>query len=124
VSYIVIKIFHNPFVILAIHKFCYFNLVVSLLHCNHQYHADFDICHDLHGLIIEEHVSHLPVEVPSYIISHQVRTTIHACLNKKSKCMCLRRELKAGRHKSYPDDGEWSLLSVLLCVTSGAKMTP
>jgi hypothetical protein len=36
----------------------------------------------------------------------------------------LRRELKADRHKSYPDDGEWSLLSVLLCVTSGAKMTP
>jgi hypothetical protein len=70
VSYIVIKIFHNPFVILAIHKFCYFNLAVSLLHCNHQYHADFDICHDLHGLIIEEHVSHLPVEVPSYIVSH------------------------------------------------------
>jgi hypothetical protein len=60
--------FHNPFVILAIHKFCYFNLAVSLLHCNHQYHADFDICHDLHSLIIEEHVSHLPVEVPSYIV--------------------------------------------------------
>jgi hypothetical protein len=36
----------------------------------------------------------------------------------------LRRELKAGRHKSYPDDGEWSLLSVLLYVTSGAEMTP
>jgi hypothetical protein len=88
-SYIVIKIFHNSFVILTIHKFCYFNLVVSLLHCNHQYHADFDICHDLHGLIIEEHVSHLPVEVPSYIVSHQVRTTIHACLNKKaSVCVC------------------------------------
>jgi hypothetical protein len=99
--------FHNPFVILAINKFCYFNLVVSL-HCNYRYYTDFDICHDLHGLIIEEHVSHLPVEVPSYIVSHQVRTTIHACLNKKGKCMCLRRELKAGRHKSYPDDGEWS----------------
>jgi hypothetical protein len=107
--------FHNPFVILAIHKFCYFNLVVSLLHCNHQYHADFDICHDLHGLIIEEHVPHLLVEVPSYIVSHQVRSTIHACLNKKGKCMCLRKELKAGRHKSYPNDVEWSLLSVLLC---------
>jgi uncharacterized membrane protein len=82
--------FHNPFVILAIHKFCYFNLVVSLLHCNHRYYTDFDIYHDLHGLIIEEHVSHLPVEVPSYI-SHQVRTAIHACLNKKGKCMCLRK---------------------------------
>jgi hypothetical protein len=116
--------FHNPFVILAIHKFCYFNLAVSLLHYNHQYYADFDICHDLHDLIIEEHVPHPLVEVPSYIVRHQVRTTIHAFLNKKGKCMCLRRELKTGWHKSYPDDGEWSLLSVLLCVTSGAKMTP
>jgi hypothetical protein len=115
--------FHNPFVILAIHKFCYFNLVVSLLHCNHQYHADFDIYHDLHGFIIGEHVPHLPVEVPSYIVSHQARTTIHACLNKKAS-VCLRRELKADWHKIYPDDGEWSLLSVLLCVTSGAEMTP
>jgi hypothetical protein len=50
--------FHDPFVILAIHNFCYFNLAVSLLHCNYQYHGDFDICHDLHGLIIEEHVPH------------------------------------------------------------------
>jgi hypothetical protein len=98
-SYIVIKKFHNPFVILAIHKFCYFNLVVSLLHCNHQCHADFDICHDLHGLIIGEHVPHLSVEVPSYIVSHQARTTIHACLNKKAS-VCLRRELKAGRTKA------------------------
>jgi hypothetical protein len=56
--------FHNTFVILAIHKFYCFNLAVSLLHCNHQYHADFDTCRDLHGLIIEEHVPHLPVEVP------------------------------------------------------------
>jgi hypothetical protein len=106
--------FYNLFVILAIHKFWYFNLVVSLLHCNHQYHADFDICHDLHGLIIGEHVPHLSVEVPSYIFSHQARTTIHVCLNKKAS-VCLRRELKADRHKSYPDDGKWSLLSVLLC---------
>jgi hypothetical protein len=67
--------FHNPFVILVIHKFCYFNLVVSLLHYNHQYHAYFDICHNLQGLIIGEHVSHLPVEVPSYIVNHQARTT-------------------------------------------------
>jgi hypothetical protein len=102
-------------VILAIHKFCYFNLVVSLLHCNHQYHTDFDICHNLHGLIIREHVPHLPIEVPSYIVSHQARTAIHACLNKKNTSVCLRRELKTGQHKSYPDDGEWSLLSVLLC---------
>jgi hypothetical protein len=57
--------FHNSFVILAIHKFCYFNLTVPLLHYNNQYHTDFDIYHDLHGLIIGEHVPHLPVEVPS-----------------------------------------------------------
>jgi hypothetical protein len=114
--------FYNPFVILAIYKFCYFNLAVLLLHCNHRYHADFDICHDLHGLIIGEHVPHLSVEVPSYIVSHQAHTTIHACLNKKTS-VCLRRELITGRHKSYPDDGEWSLMSVLLRVTSGAEMT-
>jgi hypothetical protein len=117
------KIFHNSFVILAIHKFCYFNLAVSPLHYNHQYHADFDICHDLHGLIIGEHVPHLSVEVPSYNASHKARTTIHVCLNKKTS-VCLRSELKADRHKIYPDDGEWSLLSVLLCVTSDAEMTP
>jgi hypothetical protein len=29
--------FHNPFMILTIHKFYYFSLVVSPLHCNHQY---------------------------------------------------------------------------------------
>jgi hypothetical protein len=99
------KKIHNPFVILVIHKFCYFNLVVSPLYCNHQYHADFDICHDLHGLIIGEHVSYLPEEVLSYIVSHQARTTIRACLNKKTS-VCLRRELKSGRHKIYPDGGE------------------
>jgi hypothetical protein len=47
----------------------------------------------------------MPVEVLSYIVSHHARTTIHACLNKKAS-VCLRRELKADRHKSYPDDGE------------------
>jgi hypothetical protein len=101
------KMFHNQFVILAIHKFCCFNLVVSPLHCNYQYHADFDICHDLYGLIIGEHVPHMLEEISSYIVSHQTRTTIRSCLNKKvSVCVCLRRELKAGRHKSYPDGGE------------------
>jgi hypothetical protein len=101
------KRFHNQFVILAIHKFCYFNLVVSPLRCNHQYHADFYICHDLYSLIIGEHVPHMPEEIPSYIVSHQIHTTIRFCLNKKSSvCVCLRRELKAGRHKSYPDGGE------------------
>jgi hypothetical protein len=68
-------------------------------------------------------VSHLPIEVQSYIVSHEARTTIHACLNKKASVF-LRRELKADRHKSYPDDDEWSLLSVLLYVTSSAEMTP
>jgi hypothetical protein len=90
------KMFHNQFVILAIHKFCYFNLVVSPLHCNHQYHADFDICHDFYGLIIGEHVPHMPEEIPSYIVSYH---TVARMTN-------------------------WSLLSILLCVASGAKMMP
>jgi hypothetical protein len=63
------KMFNNQFVILAIHKFCYFNLVVSLLHGNHKYHTDFDIYHDLYGLIIREHVPHMPEEISSYIVS-------------------------------------------------------
>jgi hypothetical protein len=79
------KMFYNQFVILAIHKFCYFNLSVSPLHCNHQYHVDFDICHDLHGLIIGEHVLHMSEEIPPYII---IRTTIRFCLNKKQVCVC------------------------------------
>jgi hypothetical protein len=62
-------------------------------------------CHDLHGLIIREHVPQLPKEVPSYIVRHQARTTIRACLNKKA-CVCLRKEFKVGQHKSYPDGGE------------------
>jgi hypothetical protein len=92
-------------VILAIHKFCYFNLDVSPLHCNHQYHINFDICHDLYGLIIGEHVPHMPEEILSYIVSDQTRTTIRSCLNKKA-IVCLRRKLKAGRHKSYLDGSE------------------
>ena len=86
-------------------NFVIYNLYVSPLHCNHQYHADFDICYDLHGLIIGEHVPHIPEEIFSYIISHQTRTTIHFCLNKKAS-VCLRRELKASRHKSYLNGGE------------------
>ena len=113
--------FHNPFVILVIHKFCYFNLAVSLLHCNHQYHADFDICHDLYGLIIEDHVPHLAVQVPSYIVSNQVHTTIRACLNKKGKCMCLRRELKAGRHKSAGTKATLTMASGHFCRSSSAS---
>jgi hypothetical protein len=90
---------------MVIYKICYFNLAISLLNCNHQYHADFGICH---SLIIEQHVPHLPKEIISYIVSHQARTTIRTCLNKKAsvKCVCLRRELKTGRHKSYLDGGE------------------
>jgi hypothetical protein len=30
------------------------------------------------------------------------------------------KRIKDSRYKSYPDDGEWTLLSVLLCVTFGA----
>jgi hypothetical protein len=48
---------------------------------SHQYHADFDICHDLPGFIIGEHVPYLPKEVPSYIVSNEAHITIHACLN-------------------------------------------
>jgi hypothetical protein len=50
--------------------------------------ADFDIYHDLYDLIIGEHVSHIPEEILSYIVSHWTRTTIHFCLNKKvSVCL-------------------------------------
>jgi hypothetical protein len=115
--------FHNSFVILAIHKFCYFNLVVSQLHCNHQYHADFDICHDLHGLIIGEHVSHLSVEVPSYIVSHQARTTIQACLNKKCKCVFAKR-IKGRPEQKLPR--RWRVVIVVgpPLLTFGVEMTP
>jgi hypothetical protein len=99
------KMFHNQFVILAYINFVIYNLSVSPLHCNHQYHANFDICYDLHGLIIGEHVPHIPEEIFSYIVSHQTRTTIRFCLNKKAS-VCLRRELKASRHKSYLNGGE------------------
>jgi hypothetical protein len=53
-------------------------------------------------------------EIPSYIVSHQARTTIRFCLNKKSKCVCLRRELKARRHKNYPDGGEDDRLIIVV----------
>jgi hypothetical protein len=108
--------------ILAIYKFCYFNLVVSLLHCNNQYHADFDICHDLYGLIIRELVPHLPVEVPSYIVSHQTRTTIHACL-KICKCVFAKR-IKGRLAQKLPR--RWRVVIVVgpLLLTSDAEMTP
>jgi hypothetical protein len=76
--------FNNPFVILTIHNFCYFNLAISPLYCNHQYHADFYIYSDLYGLVVGEHVPHLLEEVPSYIVSHQARTIVRVCLNKKA----------------------------------------
>jgi hypothetical protein len=84
------------------------------------------ICHDLHGLIIVEHVPHLLEEVPSYIVSHQARTTIHACLNKQV-CVCLQRELKARWHKNYPDGGEDDELVIVVIpslLTSGVEMMP
>jgi hypothetical protein len=90
---------------MSIHKFCYFNLVVLPIHFNHQYHVDFNICHDLYGLVVGEHVSHLTEEVFSYIVRHQTCITIRVCLNKKTS-VCLRKELKAGRHKSYSNGGE------------------
>jgi hypothetical protein len=105
------KIFHNQFVNLAIHKFCYFNLVVSPLHCNHQYHADFDICHDLYDLIIGEHVP--------YIVSHQTRTIIRSCLNKKvSVCVCEEnyRQIGTKATLTMARMTNWSLLSIFLCV--------
>jgi hypothetical protein len=37
---------------MSIHKFCYFNLVVLPIHFNHQYYVDFNICHDLYGLVV------------------------------------------------------------------------
>jgi hypothetical protein len=98
--------FHNPFVILVIYIFCYFNLVVSPLHYNHRYHTGFDICHDFYGLIIGEHAPRLPEEVPSYIVSHQARTTIHTCSNKKAiVCVCEKNQRQTST-KSYPDGGE------------------
>jgi hypothetical protein len=107
-------------------NFVIYNLYVSPLHCNHQYHADFDICHDLHGRIIGEHVPHTPKEIPSYIVSHQTRTTIRFCLNKRQVCVCEENKWQVGT-KATPTVARmtnWSLLSVLLCVTSGAKITP
>jgi hypothetical protein len=98
--------FHNPFVILVIYIYCYFNLVVSPLHYNHQYHVDFDICHDFYGLIIRGHAPRLSEEVPSYIFSHQARTTIHACSNKKAiVCVCEENQRQTNT-KSYLDGGE------------------
>jgi hypothetical protein len=61
--------------------------------------------HDLYGLIIGEHVPHMLEEIFSYIVSHQTRTTIRSYLNEKVS-VCLRRELKTGRRKSYPDGGK------------------
>jgi hypothetical protein len=96
------KRFHNTFVILAIHKFSYFNLSISPLYCNHQYNnADFDICHDFYGFIIGEHVSRLLEEVPSYIVSHQARTTIRACSNKKAS-VCVSKRIKGRLAQKLP----------------------
>jgi hypothetical protein len=102
------KKFHNPFVILAVHNFCYFNLVVSLLHSNHQYHADFDI---LPRFAWSHHWRSRPTTVGRSCLVHRQSSGTHQhthLLKQKGKCVCvcLRRELKVGRHKSYPDGGE------------------
>ena len=78
--------------ILAVHKFCDFNLVVSLLYCNHQYHADFDICHDFYGLI---RAPPTPAGRSSFV-HHQSSGTHHHTRLLKNKCVCLRRELNGG----------------------------
>ena len=96
-------------------NFVIYNLSVSPLHCNHQYHADFDICHDLHGLIIREHVPHIPEEIFSYIVSHQTRTTIRFCLNKKAS-VCLRRELNSADVPSA-----FSLLALALIASTVSR---
>jgi hypothetical protein len=59
--------FHSIFVILIIHKFCFFNLAVSPTISIMQASIYATICI---GLIIEEHVSHLPEEVLPYIVIH------------------------------------------------------
>jgi hypothetical protein len=35
-------------------------------------------------------------------------------LKQKGKCVCLRRELKASRHKSYPNGGEENELVIIV----------
>jgi hypothetical protein len=41
VLYCNVKRFCNLFMILFLHKFCYFNLTISPLHCNHHYHHHY-----------------------------------------------------------------------------------
>jgi hypothetical protein len=84
--------FYNQFVILAIHKFCYFNLAVSLLHYNH---ADFDICHDL-GYMPRFAWSHhwrarVTPAVRSSLVHRQSSGTHHhtRLLKQKDNCVCL-----------------------------------
>jgi hypothetical protein len=94
------KKIYNLFMILAIHKFCYFKLVVLPLYYNHQYHADFNTCHDLHDLIVEEHIAFL-IHRQSSDMHHHTHL-----FKQKGKFVCLQRELKTGQHKSYPSGGE------------------
>jgi hypothetical protein len=45
------KMFRNPFAILVIHKFCYFNLVISPLYCNIIQTSIYDsTIHDRQGI--------------------------------------------------------------------------
>jgi hypothetical protein len=54
----------------------------------------------------------MPKKIHPYIVSHQTRTTIRFCLNKKVS-VCLRRELKANRHKSYSNGAKDELVIVV-----------
>jgi hypothetical protein len=48
-----------------------------------------------------------PAEISSLVHRQSSGTHHHTrLLKQKSKCVCLRRELKAGQHKSYPDGDE------------------
>jgi hypothetical protein len=93
--------FHNQFVILAIYKFCYFNL-------------------SFHHYIATISIMQTSIHVTICMVS-SLESTFHTCREKFPRtslvirhvpphpngvCVCLRRELKANRHKSYPNGGE------------------
>jgi hypothetical protein len=95
------KMFYNSFVILVIHKFCYFNLVVSPLHCNHQYHADFVYAtiSIVSSLESTPHAWRKKFPHTSSVIGHKPP---YALAQTKKTSVCLRRELKANQHKKLP----------------------
>jgi hypothetical protein len=75
--------FRNLFVILVIHKFCYFNISVLLLHCNHQYHADFDICHNynLFVILVIHKFCYFNLSVSLLHCNHQYHADFDICHN-------------------------------------------